>query len=180
MSPLSSLIRKDAIGLEMGSGCSTVWFAERCAQLLSIEHSQFWHDRVLHWLKSENLDSRVSLVLAALKGENERNPYLDALNRIPDNSLDFVVVDGKYRDAVALASLKKLKLGGFIVVDDSHRYLPRRKPSSAPFSRRESDGYASVLWKEFAIATTNWEQLWRSDGVQDTVIYIKPFEREEN
>ena len=177
---LSSMIRGDAIGLEIGAGNSTVWLARRCARLLSIEHSKIWHDRVLLWLKSERLDRRVSLFLASLEGNYGRNPYLDALYRIPDNSLDFVVIDGKQRDVVALESLSKLKMGGFLLIDDSHRYLPRREPSSAPFSRGESDGYASDLWEKFAIETSNWECLWRSDGVQDTVIYIKPIDRKIN
>ena len=171
---LSSLIKKDAVGLEIGAGNSTVWYARRCARLLSIEHSKLWHDKVLLWLKSEYLDSKVTLFLAPLEGKNDRSPYLDTLYQIPDNSLDFVVIDGKYRDFVALGCLSKLKTGGFLLIDDSHRYLPRREPSSAPFARRESEGYASALWEKFAMTTTNWQRLWYSDGVQDTVIYIKP------
>ena len=73
-----------------------------------------------------------------------------------------------------LASTNKLKSGGLLIIDDVHRYLPRVIPSSAPFARSNLVGCASDLWREFKELTASWEQVWRSDGVQDTVIFIKP------
>jgi putative heme iron utilization protein len=36
---LERLLRPDDIGLEFGSGRSTIWFAERVEKLISIEHA---------------------------------------------------------------------------------------------------------------------------------------------
>jgi predicted O-methyltransferase YrrM len=51
-------------------------------------------------------------------------PYINAITSIEDNSLDFVLVDGKQRAQCALASLMKLRPGGILIVDDVHRYFP--------------------------------------------------------
>ena len=171
---LSVLIKPHFVGLEIGAGASTIWFARRCYHLSSIEHSEKWHRKVQDWIKKKKLEPKVTLYFAELASPGIPNPYLGAIKKIPNGSLDFVLVDGKYRDAVALASTNKIKSGGLLIIDDVHRYLPRVIPSSAPFARSNLAGCASDLWREFEELTASWEQVWRSDGIQDTVIFIKP------
>ncbi len=43
---LDAFLRPSDIGLEFGSGRSTVWFARRAAALTSVEHKQDWHKSV--------------------------------------------------------------------------------------------------------------------------------------
>ena len=54
---LNSLIKKNFVGFEFGSGKSTLWFARRCASISSIETSEFWRDKILKIAESENLNN---------------------------------------------------------------------------------------------------------------------------
>ena len=46
--------------------------------------------------------------------------YVAVFNEFEDGSLDFVVVDGHYRQACILAALPKLKVGGLLMLDNSN------------------------------------------------------------
>lgn len=171
---LGDLIRADHTGLETGSGASTVWFAGRCASLVSVEHDPAWAKRVKGHLAERGLAAKVDLHLCERTAAGTPASYVETVAIQPPGSLDFVLIDGKNRDRCALAALSKLKPGGLMIVDDVHRYLPRATPSRAPFARRTEDGYASANWQKFAETTRNWPCVWRSDGVSDTALWIKP------
>jgi hypothetical protein len=64
--------------------------------------------------------------------------------------------------------------GGILVIDDVHRYLPSK--SRAPLARKISDGAVDQEWQEFLTKVLDWEYIWSSNGVKDTVIYQKPVE----
>ena len=94
--------------------------------------------------------------------------------KLKNGSLDFVLVDGIDRGKCAVTSLEKLKPGGILVIDDVHRYLPSE--SRAPLARTLNDGPVDEDWQEFLNRTMDWEYIWTSNGVKDTVIYHKPVE----
>jgi hypothetical protein len=52
---LWSLLSKNDVGLEFGSGKSTVWFAKKISRLISIEHDSIWHDKVTKQLALQGL-----------------------------------------------------------------------------------------------------------------------------
>jgi hypothetical protein len=49
--------------------------------------------------------------------------YVSVIDEFPDESLDFVLVDGHYRQACVLAALSKLRPGGLLAVDNTD-WLP--------------------------------------------------------
>jgi len=161
-------LTKEMSGLEFGSGKSTAWFAMRLAALTSVEHSPEWYKRVKQQLDHEGL-TNVKYLLADPEKQEE---YDSAAGSFMDGTLDFILVDGIIRGKCALASLKKLKPGGIMVIDDVHRYLPGQ--SRAPLARKLSDGPVDQDWQEFLDLTLDWEYIWTSNGVKDTVIYYKP------
>jgi hypothetical protein len=67
------------------------------------------------------------------------------LDEIPDLSLDFVLVDGIYRNFGALRSIAKIKPCGLIVDDNVNCFLPSR--SRSPNSRTEP---ADAICQQFA------------------------------
>lgn len=154
-----------------GTGC---WFAERCGDLISVEHDPVWAKRVERWLDERGLRQRVALRLYRRTTGGTPAAYVAALESQPDSSLDFILVDGKLRDACALASLEKLRPGGLLIVDDVHRYIPRENASRAPHARRLDDGFASQLWEAFADAIDGWQVIWRTDGISDAAVWIRP------
>ncbi len=112
-------IRPDWSILELGSGRSTVWFARRAGRLISFEDSEFWAERTRDRLREaglENVELRVGPVEA----------LTDAIAALPDSSFDLVVVD--FLESPKLtridllgAAMKRVKPGGYLLLDDSDR-----------------------------------------------------------
>ena len=172
---LDTTLQEDDTGLEWGSGNSTIWFANRCGELITVEHDPSWAEWVTNQLEQRRLKEKVVVHLCRASPAAGAPPsYVSVGRELNDASLDFVLVDGKNRDACALVALTKLKPGGFLIIDDAHRYIPRDHPSSAPFARGPDDGFVSAMWAEFGEVTLKWRCYWRSDGVSDTALWIKP------
>lgn len=121
-------LNKDQVGLEWGSGRSTAWFGSRLKSLLSIEFDSGWHSKVVRNLQNkglENVECRYIPIEHSIteptKPYYEKMPaYVNIADNFEDNSLDFVVVDGHYRQACILAALKKIKPGGLLLVDNTN------------------------------------------------------------
>ena len=67
----------------------------------------------------------------------EQNPaYVQVVKRFEKNSLDFVLVDGMYRDAYANWFVR-IRPGGLLIIDNANWYLPSNSgsPNSRTFVR---------------------------------------------
>jgi len=171
---LDTLILPPDQGLEFGSGRSTLWFANRVNHLTSVEHNPEWYARVSTWLTEksyQNVDYRLCPGKDHAMNRNDLPEYVQIVKDLPGNSLEFVLVDGIFRDACALLALEKLKPGGFLIIDNANLYLPSR--SCSPNSRTEQNGPASRLWEQFILQTKDWRKIWTSNGVSDTAFFFK-------
>lgn len=165
--------RKD-VGLEWGSGRSTLWFAQRIKHLTSVEHDEAWYKAVSSKLKAANI-SNVNYLLCKLEEGYERreeSSYVQVVNTFGKESLDFVLVDGEHRDVCAVMVLEKIRPGGIIVVDNVNWYLPC--DSISPNSRSKNSLPASKEWTRFLDRVKDWCSIWTSNGVCDTAIWFKP------
>jgi hypothetical protein len=109
---LRSIVQPDSLVLEFGSGMSSLFFARRCARLVSIESNAAWYDAMNKRFASErltNIDYRL---------RDSGEDYV-SLEDLPDRSFDLVVNDGIARDQVSKVALRKVKLGGYIFLDNS-------------------------------------------------------------
>jgi hypothetical protein len=171
---LPLLVKKTDIGLEWGSGRSTIWFAKRIAHLTSIEHNKEWHEIIFSKLQNEHIKNVDYLFIQTeeLKDTDGNGEYVRLIDRFSNNSLDIVVVDGIYRDLCAYSAIDKICPGGLLILDDVYRYLPSN--SIAPYSIPVNGEPVSLIWKDFKKLVKNWRCIWTSDGVHDTAIFIKP------
>jgi hypothetical protein len=172
---LASYLRDSDAGLEFGSGKSTIWLARRVATLTSVEHNREWYEKVAVLLNEQELDNVTLLLIEADPQEGSRsrwNAYIDVIKEFPDDSLDFVLVDGQHRDACANAALPKIKSCGLLILDNANRYLPHG--SDSPNSRTPALGPASEGWAKFLRQVRDWRCVWTSSGVTDTALFIKP------
>ncbi|MBZ5618121.1 MAG: class I SAM-dependent methyltransferase [Acidobacteriia bacterium] len=162
---LSCWLRPDDSGLELGSGRSTIWFAERVRHLVSVEHDPVWYQQVQARLAvhKDVVDYHLCPDAAA---------YRERVDSLPSDSIDFVLVDGIERDYCAVMSMPKIVPGGIIIVDNCNWYLPHA--STSPGSREPGSGPASETWGKFLEATRGWRYIWTSDGVTDTAFWVKP------
>jgi len=107
----------------------------------------------------------------ALVGVDGRDEYVGAVDAFHENSLDVVLVDGRYRDECVWRAIPKLRQGGILVVDNVNWFLPSK--SISPESRRLEQGYATPLWKQASAVLSAWRRIWTSSGVTDTAIWIR-------
>lgn len=96
---------------EWGSGNSTLFWAKRARQVISIEDDSKWYEKV----KSEALKNmKLNLV-------QEKKEYIQSIGDF-NKSFDIIVIDAKYRQECAEIAPKYLKKSGFIIFDNSDRY----------------------------------------------------------
>ncbi len=121
---LQERIKPDLRILEFGSGNSTLWFAARCAALISIEHDEAWVNSLAEKLPTNSMIS----VKPTPKGRNymeiafgesdEKNAYVEAIDDI-DGTFDVIVIDGVYRNAAIRKSSPRLSARGVLIVDNT-------------------------------------------------------------
>jgi len=121
-------LKPSMVGFEWGSGRSTLWFAKRLGTLFSIEHDQTWHARIQQMIKeTEAKNVKCELILLdhdvnepMAKDIVPLPAYVRAIEKFDRDSLDFVVVDGHYRQACLSAALPRIKKGGYLLLDNSN------------------------------------------------------------
>ena len=114
---IEKILRPDSRMVEFGSGQSTLWFAVRVGNLLSIEDDAGWFAHVQRELATRSIPN-VRHELRTV------DTYAD-LSSIENGSLDFALVDGRDRAACIHAILPKLKVGGWLYLDNSDKDMTR-------------------------------------------------------
>jgi len=171
---LDTYLTRLDIGLEFGSGRSTVWFANRIARLTSVEHNEDWAANVREMLNRANIKNVDYRFLPKDKSESEGSEaaYVRVIDGFDANSLDFCLVDGAYRDFCALKVMDKIRPGGVLIIDNINRYLPCR--SYSPESRSPAEGPKGAVWKDVAQRISGWRYIWTTCGIGDTGFFFKP------
>jgi predicted O-methyltransferase YrrM len=112
-------IRSDWSVLELGSGRSTVWFARRAGQVISLEDNEFWYPRTKERLEEAGVRN-VDLRLRAVED------FPGEVASLPNPSFDLVVVDFLEAPTVTRIdclkpAMKGVRPGGYLLLDDSDR-----------------------------------------------------------
>jgi hypothetical protein len=95
---------------EFGSGMSTLWFAKRCRQVVSVESDSHWHQVVTEQCRAMQ---NVRIINAP-----SREEYLAAISNA-GGKFDLILVDGLYRSDCLNLARAYLNPGGLVVVDDT-------------------------------------------------------------
>jgi len=163
------------VGIEWGSGRSTAWLASRMGRLVSIEHNAGWHKKTADDLARRHLDN-VKYVLAEVAdgAGGPDHPYVTAAREAPSGEVSFVLVDGVLRDHCAKLAMELLRPGGLLVIDDAHRYLPHA--SRSPNALGEHASALGEIWQNVRDELRTWRRYWTSNGIKDTVFYVRPCE----
>lgn len=136
--------------LEIGAGMSTLWLAQRCKSLLSIEADQEWFDRLGAILAERGL-KHVDLQF------RWRADDMCDFSTIPDASLDLCFIDGGPRLECLRAALPKLKPDGWLYVDntdlypDTKEYLATLPPAQSCLTFHRGFAPACLFVNEGAI-----------------------------
>jgi hypothetical protein len=135
-----------------------------------VENNEQWFQIVSKQIK--HLDHVKYYYKSVDQSKPEKSEYLDVLDNLSSNSVDYILNDGKIRGHVAIASIGKLKSGGLFILDNAERYLPN--DLSIPSSMGNNILELTEEWKKFAATTEAWRRIWTTDGVSSTLILFKP------
>jgi hypothetical protein len=128
---------------EYGAGGSTLFFAARVSEVVSVEHDPVWTSKVNTLVDSYQYKNvKICLVkptpqanradpkssdpnayCSALKKYTEYSfqDYASSIDDYPDEYFDLVFIDGRARPSCCKHSLSKVKQNGFILLDNSER-----------------------------------------------------------
>ena len=113
---IEELIKPDHNVLELGSGGSTIFFSRRCKSVKSYETTPIWEEKVRSALPNPS-----NVVLFCGK----ESAITRSIRREPDGYYDWLIVDSApigrtfgFRFRMMGRSIPKLKIGGFMVVDN--------------------------------------------------------------
>ena len=109
---LTPRLTKDLVLFEFGSGNSTLFFAERVMNVISVEHNKEWYQIV-----NSTKPSNVKLLQTESDSVNDYFKYFNNLKE----KVDIIVVDGLHRNECLINSINKLSESGVIILDDSER-----------------------------------------------------------
>lgn len=121
---------------EWGSGCSTLFFSQMFSHIYSVEHDQAWYIIVNNAIKKSNVKN---VDLQLIKNNNlngckrdhadpesfmsgNGNCYLDyvcEIRKYQDNAFKLILIDGRARPSCLLQAMKKVKRGGYIMLDNA-------------------------------------------------------------
>ena len=105
-------INKDLSVFEYGCGGSTLWWAPRVREVVSVEHDKKWYDKVVSKVPDNVSINHIELVY----GGNYSKKITEFKNKF-----DIIVIDGRDRVNCALNCLDALTLNGVIIWDNSDR-----------------------------------------------------------
>ncbi len=106
---------------EYGSGKSTIWFAQHCRHVVSVENDVRWFSAVRAKLDELGLVADMRLVPFDDKKRGVKDKaaeYVAVIEAFPDECFDLVFVDGKARPWCIRDARVKVKPGGWMVLDD--------------------------------------------------------------
>jgi predicted O-methyltransferase YrrM len=99
---------------EWGSGGSTVWFAQRCHSVMTVETDRTWISILEERARSLGL-TNIKLFHIA----NVNDPYYARVIKLQPQKFDLIFIDGKERRRCAEAAIEKIAKGGIILFDNS-------------------------------------------------------------
>jgi predicted O-methyltransferase YrrM len=157
---------------EYGSGGSTIFFAERVAEVTSVEHDKQWHKQVSQALAQRDVTNcsyrlheptpLADAFSAADQSEVRQfiiddyyratlHEYVQAIDVQPDGSLDLVFIDGRVRTQCIEHAIPKIRRGGYLMLDNSNNpdvaeIVRRLHPYSHRTFRSIAPGWPPARW----------------------------------
>lgn len=183
---IEEILRPDNVGVEWGSGNTTPWFARRTKHLTSFETNPPYYEVIAASLIANGLSNVDYRLIAQDYDDDEqamhRHPIVRAAYDFGDETLDYALIDSAPRGCLCAAVVAKLKRGGLLILDNANWYLPPPADIHPPVTGSVSEVLgtpgsrvqAHECWPAFARRIENWQAVWSSDGIQMTLLLIKP------
>jgi hypothetical protein len=171
---------------EYGTGGSTFFFAQRAKKVVSVEHYCDWYEKLKVHLSEARINN-CELVLCPPEAPSVNKPgqikedygslhseyrnisfekYVKCIDHYADGDFDLVLVDGRSRVSCLFHAVQKIKINGYLMLDNSERaQYEEARIFLSRFDRTDFYGigpYSSEKWQ-----TSIWK-IGTSRGAQQT------------
>ena len=176
---LELILTPKATVFEYGSGGSTLFYSRRVKQVISIEHHPDWFNAVQVALTKEGINNCIYYLIPpnpTIKSNGDPadpmsyssgaqeyrkysfREYVTSIDDFPDQFFDLVAIDGRARPSCLWHANRKVKVGGYLLLDDSERdYYQRAK--SMLLEWKKFDFYGPAPYLSFFFQTTFWQKV---------------------
>jgi hypothetical protein len=176
---LEQTLHADMYVYEYGSGGSTIFFSRRVKKVISLEHDVVWANEVESFLKKNNLqnvqlrlissDEHISFCPDKVADPDANmsqfvsasfSDYVTSIDDYPDEYFDIILIDGRARPSCLKRSIPKVKIGGYIILDDAdrERYQPAMQTMPDNFDKLD---FVSPILHEYCFGrTVVWYRRW--------------------
>ena len=176
---IEMILTTKSIVFEYGSGGSTVFYSRRVQRVVSVEHDEHWFNLVKACLGEERITNCDYSLVPPEPAAGFHNPpdniegyvssdeaysgltfrsYAASIDRFPDRFFDLIAVDGRARPSCVAHALRKVKVGGYLMLDNSERpHYRKGKDLLSGWERRVFFGpgpYNAYFWE-----TTIWKRV---------------------
>jgi hypothetical protein len=139
---IAAILTPSAVVFEYGAGGSTVFYSKRVKKVISVEHDTTWANLVASALVQNGIKTCESRLIPPTdvdtldgnpddpevycstaeeyKGHTFRD-YVLSIDSFPDEFFDYVAVDGRARPSCIRHARSKIKIGGYLMLDNSER-----------------------------------------------------------
>ncbi len=127
-------IKDDMKTFEYGSGGSTLFFSKNVQNHNSVEHDRTWYQIMNNLINQKKLiNVKLSLKIPSHIQDNDYEStdknykglsfreYSSFIDSFPDGSFDIILVDGRSRNSCIRHAIRKVRAGGYIILDNSER-----------------------------------------------------------
>ena len=140
---LKKLLKPTDRVFEYGGGGSTLFWLDRVAEVVTVEHDAQWFAALEKRMQQEGGGRWTGIHVPATSGTLVPNPdpaepahyasadaasqgfhfkdYVHAIDRFPDAHFDVLMIDGRARTSCLAPATPKLKRGGLLVLDNAER-----------------------------------------------------------
>lgn len=166
---LEKIICKDWRVVEFGGGRSSSFFLKKVQKLITIEHDYKYYKKI-----KENNSKYIDNNQFEIYNLNKKEEFLNFINNLDSQSLDLVFVDSIFRYLVTSTILDKIKINGFLIVDNINRFIPTNTFTPIDSGRKENE-FLNSEWKKLfkEKLLEKYSLKITSDGVSDTGFFIK-------
>uniref|UniRef100_A0A7V2ZLT9 FkbM family methyltransferase n=1 Tax=Ignavibacterium album TaxID=591197 RepID=A0A7V2ZLT9_9BACT len=109
---LKDRLNKDMVVFEYGSGNSTLFFAERVKEIISVETNREWYNKI-----KSNLKSNCKLIFYDNKSADYK--YSETIKQF-SRKFDLIIVDALDRNEVIKMALENINQSGVLILDNSN------------------------------------------------------------